>query len=117
MEDQDRPMRHEELFSRAVRAGKRTYFFDVKETRNLERYLTITESKRRFIDNSGKFVYEKHKLFLYKEDFEKFMKGLSDSVSFIETGEDPEETQAAPSEDVSGIDVSFEDLDKLDEEL
>jgi len=117
MEDQDRPMRHEELFSRAVRAGKRTYFFDVKETRNQERYLTITESKRRFVDDSGKFIYEKHKLFLYKEDFEKFMKGLSDSVSFIETGEVPEEIQPTPPEDVSGIDVSFEDLDKLDEEL
>jgi len=117
MEDQDKPMRHEELFSRAIRAGKRTYFFDVKETRNEERYLTITESKRRFINDQGKFIYEKHKLFLYKEDFEKFMTGLTDSISFIETGVAPEEIKEASVDDASSVDVSFEDLDKLDEEL
>ena len=62
-----------EIFSKAVRAGKRTYFFDVKATISNEYYLTITESKRRFNNDQGKFYYEKHKLFLYKEDFEKFM--------------------------------------------
>jgi hypothetical protein len=117
MEDQDRPMRHEELFSRAIRAGKRTYFFDVKETRNEERYLTITESKRRFTNDQGKFIYEKHKLFLYKEDFEKFMAGLTDSITFIETGKAPEEVKEERADDASSVDVSFEDLDKLDEEL
>ena len=118
MEDQGRPNRREELFSRAIRAGKRTYFFDVKATRQDEQYLTITESKRRFSNEQGKFFYEKHKLFLYREDFEKFLKGLNDSVRFIETGEIPEDYE----EETTGlnedsVDVSFEDLDKLDEEI
>ena len=78
-----------EIFSRAIRAGKRTYFFDVKTTVEEEAYLTITESKRRFNDQ-GKFFYEKHKLFLYKEDFDKFVNGLSDSIEFIRTGKAPD---------------------------
>ncbi|MCX6280666.1 MAG: DUF3276 family protein [Bacteroidetes bacterium] len=78
-----------EIFSRAIRAGKRTYFFDVKTTADDEAYLTITESKRRF-NEQGKFFYEKHKLFLYKEDFEKFLNGLNDSIEFITTGKAPE---------------------------
>mgnify|MGYP003807256491 CR=1 FL=1 len=79
----------EEIFSKAVRAGKRTYFFDVKSTRSEDYYLTITESKRRFSNEQGKFFYEKHKLFLYPEDFEKFIKGLNDTIHFINTGEVP----------------------------
>ncbi|MCK9612810.1 MAG: DUF3276 family protein [Bacteroidales bacterium] len=78
-----------DIFSKAVRAGKRTYFFDVKSTRNEDFYLTITESKRRFNNESGKFFYEKHKIFLYSEDFEKFLKGLNDTITFINTGEKP----------------------------
>ncbi len=66
-----------------VRAGKRTYFFDVKSTRSEEHYLTITESKRRFNNDNGKFFYEKHKLFLYKEDFEKFANGLNAAIEFM----------------------------------
>ena len=66
----------DEVFSKAVRAGKRTYFFDVKSTRANDYYLTITESKRRFNNETQKFFFEKHKLFLYKEDFEKFKEGL-----------------------------------------
>ena len=62
---------NQEIHSKVVRAGKRTYFFDVKSTRNEEYYLTITESKKKFEDN-GNFHYEKHKIFLYKEDFHKF---------------------------------------------
>ena len=58
----------EELFSKAVKAGKRTYFFDVKSTKNDEKYITITESKRRFDEGLQRFFYEKHKIFLYKED-------------------------------------------------
>lgn len=73
----------EEIFSRAVRAGKRTYFFDVKATRNNEYYLTITESKKKF-DRNGKFHFEKHKLFLYKEDFEKFLNGATEVIDFIQ---------------------------------
>ncbi|MCK9291986.1 MAG: DUF3276 family protein [Bacteroidales bacterium] len=91
MDEQENIERREGLFSRTTRAGKRTYFFDVKQTRNDEKYLTITESKRRFSNDQGKFFYEKHKLFLYKEDFEKFMKSLTESIHFIETGEFPDD--------------------------
>ncbi|MCP4309991.1 MAG: PUR family DNA/RNA-binding protein [Bacteroidetes bacterium] len=72
----------EEIHSKAVRAGKRTYFFDVKATRRNDYYLTITESKKRF-NRDGKFFYEKHKLFLYKEDFDKFADSLSEIIEFI----------------------------------
>lgn len=72
----------EEIYTKAVRAGKRTYFFDVKATRNNDYYLTITESKKTF-DNDGAQNFEKHKIFLYKEDFEKFAEGLEDVVSYI----------------------------------
>lgn len=74
----------DEIFSKAVRAGKRTYFFDVKATRNNDYYLTVTESKKRF-DKEGGFHYEKHKIFLYKEDFEKFSDGLQETVDHIKT--------------------------------
>lgn len=74
----------EEIFSKAVRAGKRTYFFDVKVTKGNDYYLTITESKKRFAED-GKFTYEKHKLFLYKEDFDKFVEGLNETVAHIKT--------------------------------
>ena len=70
----------ESVFSSRVRAGKRrTYFFDVRETRGSDYYLTITESRKRF-DSDG---YDRHKIFLYKEDFKKFMDGLNDSTSYI----------------------------------
>lgn len=77
--DQDKA----EIYSQRVRAGKRTYFFDVKSTRSNDYYLTITESKRRFKDEG--FFYEKHKIFLYKEDFDKFVKALQESVEHIKT--------------------------------
>ena len=73
---------NQEIHSKVVRAGKRTYFFDVKSTRNEEFYLTITESKKRFEDN-GNFHYEKHKIFLYKEDFEKFSECLQSIIEYI----------------------------------
>jgi methionyl-tRNA synthetase len=72
----------EEIYSRPVRAGKRTYFLDVKSTRGDDLYLTITESKKRFKDD-GTFFFEKHKNFLNKEDFEKFTEGLNDAIQFI----------------------------------
>ncbi len=119
MEGQEKQNRREDIFSKAVRAGKRTYFFDVKATRNDQYYLTITESKRRFLDEQGKFFYEKHKIFLYKEDFEKFVKGLDAAIRFIETGEIPEEEIASsehqiPEEAKTDIDLSFDDLGKDD---
>lgn len=72
-----------EIFSERVRAGKRTYFFDIKATRANDYYLTITESKRRYKEDG--FVYEKHKIFLYKEDFEKFANALNNSIDHVKT--------------------------------
>ncbi len=72
----------DDIYSKPVRAGKRTYFFDVKATKNNDYYLTITESKRR-VDKDGRFAYDKHKIFLYKEDFEKFAEGLEEVVKYI----------------------------------
>jgi hypothetical protein len=91
----------EEVYSKKVRAGKRTYFFDVKATRSNDYYVTITESKKRLEDG----VFVKHKIFLYKEDFEKFAEGLKDTVEYIkehqevvekryEYSENPEVTKA-----------------------
>jgi hypothetical protein len=79
----------EEIFTKVVRAGKRTYFFDVKATRKDDYYLTITESKKR-LGKEGKVFYEKHKIFLYKEDFEKFSDGLKDAVTYIDNGREAE---------------------------
>lgn len=79
----------DEVFSKAVKAGKRTYFFDVKETKSGDKYITITESKRKFGNEEGTFVYEKHKIFLYKEDNKKFLEALSGVISFVDTGIEP----------------------------
>ncbi len=73
----------EDVFSKPVRAGKRTYFFDVKSTKgNKDYFLTITESKRRN-NPDGTYAYDKHKIFLYKEDFEKFKEGLDEVIAYI----------------------------------
>jgi len=94
-----------EIFSKAVRAGKRTYFFDVKSTRSDELYLTITESKRRYDQSTDKFFYEKHKLFLYKEDFDKFSKSLEGIINYIRTGELPEDDEVeTDTEKLSDLD-------------
>ena len=115
------------MFSKAVKAGKRTYFFDVKATKNDEKYITITESKRRFDEGLQRFFYEKHKIFLYKEDFEKVAKGLNDAINYIATGEYPadyyDEPEPSPrhygnvegeshSEIDNAIDKWFDNLDK-----
>jgi len=99
----------DEIFSKAVRAGKRTYFFDVKSTKKNDYYLTITERKRRY-DQDGSFQVEKHKIFLYKEDFEKFSEGLAEVVEYIKLNhknlpESKSETDDKFSE------IEFEDLD------
>lgn len=113
--------RREDIFSKPVRAGKRTYFFDVKSTRGNDFYITITESKRR-IDDGGKFHYDKHKLFLYKEDFMKFAEGLQETIEYIKgqkgedygseefTEDDVEETVSASNDGYSS-NLSFDDLD------
>lgn len=73
----------EDIYSKPVRAGKRTYFFDVKSTKgNNDFYLTITESKRKQ-GRDGSFTFDKHKIFLYKEDFEKFQEGLAEVIEYI----------------------------------
>ena len=72
----------EEIFSKVVRAGRRTYFFDVRETRAGDYYLTITESKK-FTNEDGTFFYKKHKIYLYKEDFDDFNSSLNETFDFI----------------------------------
>ena len=101
----------EEIFSKVVRAGKRTYFFDVKSTKGNDYYLTITESKKRFGED-GKFFYEKHKLFLYKEDFEKFADGLTETVNHIKSTSPSNGSIRTTTAEAKGSfsDVSFEDL-------
>lgn len=75
-------MRNEEVYSKVVKAGKRTYFFDVKATRGNDLYVTITESKKKF-DDEGNAHFDKHKIFLYKEDFESFTEGMEDVIAKI----------------------------------
>ena len=98
-----------EIYSKSVRAGKRTYFFDVKATRSGDHYLTITESKKKF-DQDGNFHFEKHKIFLYKEDSDKFKDGLSEVVDKINTLNE-DFSQKNDSAEKSYKDVEFEDLD------
>lgn len=98
----------EEIFTKVVRAGKRTYFFDVKATRKEDYYLTITESKKR-LGKEGKIFYEKHKIFLYKEDFEKFTDGLKEAISYIDNGRKYAASPGASS-DIKAESVSNESL-------
>jgi hypothetical protein len=72
-----------EIYSKVVRAGKRTYFFDIKSTKGNDLYITLTESKKTF-GEEGEENYQKHKIFLYKEDFEKFREGLDDVLKKID---------------------------------
>ncbi|MFY9419108.1 MAG: DUF3276 family protein [Bacteroidales bacterium] len=81
----------EEVYSKSVKAGRRTYFFDVKESNSGDRYITITESRKELDESTGQFGYKKTKIFLYKEDMDKFARGLRYAIEFIETGIDPEE--------------------------
>lgn len=125
--DRDNSAR-EDIHSKVIRAGKRTYFFDVKSTRGNDLYLTITESKKRFHED-GKHSYEKHKLFLYKEDFEKFADGLYETIEkikdirsgdneFIDPTDQIEEEEVATELDGAPhsveefTDISFDDLNR-----
>jgi hypothetical protein len=115
----------EDVYSKAVRAGKRTYFFDVKSTRGRDLYLTITESKKHTHED-GSATYDKHKIFLYKEDFDKFVEGLRDAIDEIDrlraNGDFGREEGAGaatngennPSTSSPYTDVNFEDLDRKD---
>ena len=96
----------DDVYSKPVRAGKRTYFFDVKSTKdNKDFYMTITESKRR-TNPDGSYAYDKHKIFLYKEDFEKFAEGFQEVFDYLIdkcfNGEIPQRSQES--------DIQFEDL-------
>lgn len=117
----DRAMEYDknsEVYSKVVRAGKRTYFFDVKSTKGNDLYLTLTESKKTTVD--GRESYQKHKLFLYKEDFEKFQDGLADALKKIDelvsTGEfregnsNEKNTSTIDNTAEEFTEVSFEDL-------
>lgn len=84
MEREDR----DKIYSKRVRAGKRTYFFDVRSTRSSDYYLTITESRR--FQKDGGFVFEKSKMFVYKEDFNKFLEALQETIDHIKTELMPE---------------------------
>jgi hypothetical protein len=118
----DRP--NEDIFERVIRAGRRTYFFDVRETKAGDYYLTITESKK-FTNEDGSYFYRKHKIYLYKEDFEDFQTALSEATDFIvaEKGEEViserHQSNYEPSSDYSKkttqsaekyTDVKFEDI-------
>ena len=101
----------EEIFEKVVRAGKRTYFFDVRSTKGGDYYLTITESKKKFSEN-GSVNYQKHKLFLYKEDFEKFSEAFSTVVKKVidlntESNENIDDAVSSHHSD-----IKFEDLGK-----
>ena len=91
----------EKIFSKKVNAGKRTYFFDVRATRSNDYYLTVTESRR--FQKDGEFVYEKSKLFIYKEDFDKVLDALQATVDHIKTELMPQ--------------VDFEQFKNAEEEL
>lgn len=123
-DDQDRhnssDHNSEDIYSVPVRAGKRTYFFDVKGTKgNKDYFLTITESKRR-MEQDGRFSYDKHKIFLYKEDFQKFEEGLSQAIDYMKKNllkdlpESPEakspESGEKKESDADFTDVNFEEL-------
>ena len=110
---------HREIYSKAVRAGKRTYFFDVKATKRNDYFLTITESKKRF-QKDGRFFFEKHKIFLYKEDFDKFADGFTEVIDYIKdmksaenvTEITKEHDESVPADDYTN--VEFEDLQSVD---
>ena len=97
----------EEVFSKKVRAGKRTYFFDVKATRSGDYYLTLTESKKRLEDG----VFVKHKIFLYKEDFEKFAEGLNETVDYIKNHQEVVEKRYEYSESHEGVGTKVQNDD------
>ncbi|GHC59721.1 PUR family DNA/RNA-binding protein [Ulvibacter litoralis] len=123
-------MEQEEIFSKVMRAGRRTYFFDVRSTKAGDYYLTITESKK-FTNDDGSFHYKKHKIYLYKEDFSEFQDNLNEMIQYVidEKGDEviserhqkdfkresemvPTEVEATTEEPSASsfTDVSFDDI-------
>lgn len=107
----NKEQRKEELYSQVIPAGKRRYFFDVKETRGGDKFITITESRKLFNNNNGEFYFEKNKMFLYKEDFDKFRQGLENAFSFIETGIEPPPVVVEESYRDDDTDRRLEEID------
>lgn len=99
----------EEVYSKAVRAGRRTYFFDVKATRGDDYYLTITESRKKQ-GKDGSFFFDKHKIYLYKEDFAKFADGLTNVIDFIKDKKPEFFTEQSLREYEATIDEEFSRL-------
>ncbi len=122
-------MEKEEIFSKVLRAGRRTYFFDVRATKAEDYYLTITESKK-FTNDDGSYHYKKHKIYIYKEDFTEFKEILAEMTDFIirEKGDEviserhqkdfkkeyeniePESTAETPKSTESFTDIDFDDI-------
>ena len=112
MEDKDNKMR-EEIFSKSVRAGRRTYFFDVRATRAEDYYMTITESKRHTKED-GSFYYQKHKIYLYKEDFDSFIESLKEVSDFV-IKEKGREVITLDNTEKSDLETSSVEEDKVDD--
>lgn len=111
-EDRDHHSRRndrEEIFGKAIKAGKRTYFIDVKSTRKNDYFLTITESSKRFNEDGSQF-FQKHKIFLYKEDFEAFAQGLSEAMKKVIQLKRESEDNLGNRIDSGLTDLNFEDL-------
>jgi hypothetical protein len=111
---------NEIIYSKAIKAGKRIYYLDVKKSRNDDLFLAITESKKKVVgyDEDAQVTYEKHKIFLYKEDFDKFMEGMVDVVGFIkreqgETTPIAEESVETPTTEEETKSKSFFDKFKF----
>ncbi len=129
MSDEKKHVDQEEIFSQTMRAGRRTYFFDVRETKAGDYYLTITESKK-FSNDDGSFYFKKHKIYLYKEDFEEFRNKLDNATKYVidEKGEEviserhqkdyvkPTQKEESPSDDIEDsnpdkfTDLNFDDI-------
>ena len=116
----------EEIFSKVLRAGRRTYFFDVRETKAGDYYLTITESKK-FTNEDGTFYYKKHKIYLYKEDFDDFNSSMNETFDFIiekkgkevisdKHDKDFESKKAEANSDEDATDVDKKDEKKSDKD-
>ncbi len=99
-------------YTKAIKAGRRTYFFDVKATRGDDLFITITESRKR-ATRDGEVMYDRRTMFLYKEDFEKFEDGLKDAINFIKASKPElfdEEGRLIQQDTMSSIDEEFEKL-------
>ncbi|XHU19880.1 PUR family DNA/RNA-binding protein, partial [Ornithobacterium rhinotracheale] len=108
----------EEIFSKTLRAGRRTYFFDVRETKASDYYLTITESKKS-MNPDGSFYFKKHKIYLYKEDFESFQENLKECSNFIienkgeEVTSERHQSSYDDNSNKESVSTDNEDLDKF----